>query len=230
MKRHPRVRRTSTTVATKGASPGMMTEAGSARTVSRSGLMLRGPHFITADGLVDFGPYAAPPDHEEPWPWLGAAATEIARVNEAVRAGVSTVVTGQGADELLDMGPYHLTDLLRRGEVIHAWRAAGVRQEVAHLREAGLLTPVALLSRGTERPATLPRSGRDCPGSARTPVALSGPQRRCPKSLPGRRKTLRAGRARSRCGLLTPVARISAPDDRLPGQTPLRKLSRCNAL
>jgi asparagine synthase (glutamine-hydrolysing) len=82
------------------------------------------PHFITGDGLLDFAPYSSPPDHEEPWPWLSMAGTEMARVEEAARAGVATVLTGQGADELLDMGPYHLTDLLRRGRLISAWRKA----------------------------------------------------------------------------------------------------------
>jgi asparagine synthase (glutamine-hydrolysing) len=82
------------------------------------------PHLIPADGLLDFAPYAAPPHHEEPWPWLGAAGTEMARVAEARKAGVSTVLTGQGADELLDLGPYHLTDLLRRGRLLRAWREA----------------------------------------------------------------------------------------------------------
>jgi asparagine synthase (glutamine-hydrolysing) len=52
------------------------------------------------------------------------AGTEMARVEAARRAGVDSVLTGQGADELLDMGPYHLTDLLRRGRLLRAWREA----------------------------------------------------------------------------------------------------------
>jgi asparagine synthase (glutamine-hydrolysing) len=82
------------------------------------------PHFIRGDELLDFATYAAPPEHEEPWPWLSMAGTEMARVAEAAGAGVATVLTGQGADELLDMGPYHLTDLLRRGRWLRAWREA----------------------------------------------------------------------------------------------------------
>src|SRR5262249_37706774 len=68
-------------------------------------------------------------------------------------------------------------------------------------------------SRGTERETPLPTCGGDLPGSARTPVALSGQQRRGPKSLSERRKTPNAARGRSRRRLLTPVARLSAPDD-----------------
>ena len=82
------------------------------------------PHFIAADGLLDFGTYAAPPDHDEPWPWLSMVGTEMARTEEAWKAGAETALTGLGADELLDMGPYHLTDLLRRGRLLRAWREA----------------------------------------------------------------------------------------------------------
>lgn len=80
------------------------------------------PHLIKGDGLLDFAPYVAPPAHEEPWPWLSMAGTEMARLDTAVNAGAQTILTGQGADELLDMGPYHLTDLLRRGRLVRAWR------------------------------------------------------------------------------------------------------------
>jgi asparagine synthase (glutamine-hydrolysing) len=82
------------------------------------------PHFIAADGLLDFSTYATPPEHDEPWPWLSMAGTEMARVEVAWKAGADTVLTGQGADELLDMGPYHLTDLLRRRRLLRAWREA----------------------------------------------------------------------------------------------------------
>ena len=82
------------------------------------------PHLIAGDGLLDFAPYAAPVIHEEPWPWLSMAGTETARTAAAQSAGVQTVLTGQGADELLDMGPYHLTDLLRKGRWVRAWREA----------------------------------------------------------------------------------------------------------
>ena len=81
-------------------------------------------HLIAGDRLFDFAPYAAPPEHDEPWPWLGMAETELARADEAERAGVDTVLTGQGADDLLDLGPHHLADLLRRGRLLLAWREA----------------------------------------------------------------------------------------------------------
>jgi asparagine synthase (glutamine-hydrolysing) len=93
------------------------------------------PHFIAADGLLDFASYSAPPHHDEPWPWLSMAGTEMARVEEAARAGVATVLTGQGADELLDMGPYHLADLLRRGRLIRVWREACA---AAHAENCGV--------------------------------------------------------------------------------------------
>jgi asparagine synthase (glutamine-hydrolysing) len=93
------------------------------------------PHFIAGDALLDFEPYFTPPDHEEPWPWLGAAGTERARTDAAIKAGVRTVLTGQGADEFLDLGPYHITDLLRRGRFFRAWRAASA---AAHGENCGI--------------------------------------------------------------------------------------------
>ena len=39
--------------------------------------------------------------------------------------GARTVFTGIGADELLNVPPYHLTDLLRRGRLWAAWDESG---------------------------------------------------------------------------------------------------------
>lgn len=83
------------------------------------------PHFLAADDLLDFGHFENPPYHEEPWPWLSMVEMEVARVDAAEQLGAQTVLTGQGADELLDMGPYHLTDRLRRGRLLQAWLEAG---------------------------------------------------------------------------------------------------------
>src|SRR5207249_871939 len=38
--------------------------------------------------------------------------------------GATTIMSGLGADEMLDMRPYHLTDLLRRGRLWAAWSEA----------------------------------------------------------------------------------------------------------
>jgi asparagine synthase (glutamine-hydrolysing) len=42
----------------------------------------------------------------------------------AARAGVDTVLTGFGADDIFDMQPSHIADLLRRGQLWAAWREA----------------------------------------------------------------------------------------------------------
>jgi asparagine synthase (glutamine-hydrolysing) len=82
------------------------------------------PYFIVGDGLLNFDSYADPIAHDEPWPWLSTAEIEAARVEVAARAGVATVLTGQGADELLDTGPYQIADHLRRGRLRRAWAEA----------------------------------------------------------------------------------------------------------
>jgi asparagine synthase (glutamine-hydrolysing) len=79
------------------------------------------PHLIQADDLLNFDRFEDPPAHEEPWPWLSTAEVELARVEVARRIGAATVLTGQGADELLDTGPHHITDHFRSGRLRRAW-------------------------------------------------------------------------------------------------------------
>jgi asparagine synthase (glutamine-hydrolysing) len=82
-------------------------------------------HMIEADDIASFDLYTDPPHHDEPWPWLGAAEAEAARATVAARVVAVTVLTGQGADELLDTGPYHIAERLRRGRILAAWSEAG---------------------------------------------------------------------------------------------------------
>lgn len=81
-------------------------------------------HDIPADDLLNFDAYAAPPYHHEPWPWLSTVEMETARLRVAAAVGARTVLTGHGADEMINTGPYHLTDLLRRGRWVRAWSEA----------------------------------------------------------------------------------------------------------
>ncbi len=88
--------------------------------LARGGIGME-PHFIVGDGFLNFDRYADPVPHDEPWPWLSTAEIETQRVEVAAQAGANTVLTGQGADEFLDTGPYHIADHIRHGRLRHAW-------------------------------------------------------------------------------------------------------------
>jgi asparagine synthase (glutamine-hydrolysing) len=45
-------------------------------------------------------------------------------MDAAANAGATVILTGQGGDDMLDMLPYHLADLIRRGHFMAAWREA----------------------------------------------------------------------------------------------------------
>lgn len=81
-------------------------------------------HRIPADRLLNFNDFADPPPHDEPWtglPWLG---TGRALINCAAQAGMSSILTGAGADQILEVLPFYLTDLVRRGHLYTAWQSA----------------------------------------------------------------------------------------------------------
>src|SRR5262249_10517714 len=82
-------------------------------------------HRFAGDALMQFAPFADPPPHDERCPAPGSLAPAEAMTAGAARVGATTVLTGLGADELFDVPPYHLTDLLRRGRLLAAWAEAG---------------------------------------------------------------------------------------------------------
>jgi asparagine synthase (glutamine-hydrolysing) len=82
------------------------------------------PHRIDADELLDFADFDTAPPHDEPHPWLCRLGSLDALDAAAARAGAATVMTGVGADEMLDMQPTYLADLLRSGRLWAAWSEA----------------------------------------------------------------------------------------------------------
>jgi asparagine synthase (glutamine-hydrolysing) len=84
-------------------------------------------HRVVGDDLLDFDSFTRPPVHEEPWPGLPCLAPECALLDEAERAGVSTLLTGSGGDALFDVPPFFLADLVRRGRLWAAWRESCAR-------------------------------------------------------------------------------------------------------
>jgi len=82
------------------------------------------PHRIDGDDILDFGNFDTAPAHDEPYPWLFRLGFQDALDAAAQRAGAATVMTGLGADEMLNMQPSYLADLLRSGRLWTAWSEA----------------------------------------------------------------------------------------------------------
>jgi asparagine synthase (glutamine-hydrolysing) len=81
-------------------------------------------HTIAADDLLDFDSFTDPPPHDEPYVGLWRLGMDRATVETAATSGAVTLLTGLGADELLDVQPFHLTELLRQGRLRTAWAEA----------------------------------------------------------------------------------------------------------
>jgi asparagine synthase (glutamine-hydrolysing) len=81
-------------------------------------------HRIPADELLDFDSFTDPPFHDEPYVGLWRLGMDRATVNAAASFGAATMLTGIGADEMLDTQPFHITELLQRGRLHLAWTEA----------------------------------------------------------------------------------------------------------
>ncbi|MGY1763336.1 asparagine synthase-related protein [Geodermatophilus sp. SYSU D00779] len=79
---------------------------------------------LDGDHLLDFDAFADPPEHDEPYPGLWRMAMDRALTLAAFEAGAERVLTGIGADEVLDTHPFHLAADLRSGRLVGAWREA----------------------------------------------------------------------------------------------------------
>jgi len=65
-------------------------------------------HQVIGDNLLDFDIFHNPPLHDEPYAGLWRFAMDQGTILAAADAGASTLLTGLGADELLDWHPFHL--------------------------------------------------------------------------------------------------------------------------
>lgn len=80
------------------------------------------PHFVRGDELLAYDSFVAAPILDEPSPQLFDLAKDLALFAAADAAGVETVLTGDGGDDLLDIPPFVIADLLRRGRLRAAWQ------------------------------------------------------------------------------------------------------------
>lgn len=81
-------------------------------------------HRIVADDILHFDDFADPPPHDEPCVGLWCMGTERVLTNEAAALGAHTILTGRGGDDLLDIMPFYLTDLVRKARLRSAWKGA----------------------------------------------------------------------------------------------------------
>jgi asparagine synthase (glutamine-hydrolysing) len=81
-------------------------------------------HRVIADDMLQYDGLPHVPSHDEPLNGLWGAPSGMAMVERAAAAGATAMITGQGGDDLLDMWPFHLADLIRRGRLTAAWSEA----------------------------------------------------------------------------------------------------------
>jgi asparagine synthase (glutamine-hydrolysing) len=83
------------------------------------------PHRINGDEVLEFGCCDTAPAHDEPCPGLmRLGVADQALTDAAAGAGVATIMTGFGADDIFTPLPFHLTELLRGGRLWAAWSEA----------------------------------------------------------------------------------------------------------
>jgi asparagine synthase (glutamine-hydrolysing) len=132
-------------------------------------------HRIVADTMLDFDGFDDPPFHDEPFVRAPFIESQLALVRAAVGAGAATVLTGEGADDLLVVSGRHIADLARHGRLGTAWRAAR-RQGAARNTSGGSIfyrEVVAPVSTGWRRrlaAAGLAGHGRRAPHHDETSV------------------------------------------------------------
>jgi len=87
----------------------------------QSGLLA---HRLSGDALAQYDALLAPPEHDEPCPALLSMGIDRATTALAASVGAETILTGLGGDEVADVPPYHIADLLRAGRLAAAWGEA----------------------------------------------------------------------------------------------------------
>lgn len=103
-------------------------------------------HRVAADQLLDFDGFTDPPLHDEPWaglPWLG---TGRALVEAGAQERVTSILTGEGADQIVNVPPFYIVDALRRGRIREAWRDASQFASANTCSVWSILRPFCVIS------------------------------------------------------------------------------------
>jgi len=84
------------------------------------------PIFVNGDDMLDFSNFGdATPPHDEPYAGLWRSNMDGTIVDVARRAGCETMLSGIGADEIADLLPFHIADLIGNRRWLAGWRESG---------------------------------------------------------------------------------------------------------
>lgn len=104
------------------------------------------PIRVNGDDVLDFDNLETAPAHDEPSHGLvRMCAADQALAEAAAQQGVTTIMTGFGADDLFAVQPFHLADLLRGGKWLTAWREATTWGRAKNCHAWELLGPFGYL-------------------------------------------------------------------------------------
>lgn len=81
-------------------------------------------HRIAADELLPYDGLLEEPNCDEPFADLLDLARDQVILDKAMSVGVKTLLTGHGGDDVFEVPPFHISELLRAGEFRTAWREA----------------------------------------------------------------------------------------------------------
>lgn len=101
-------------------------------------------HRIVADDILDYDSFSDRCLYDEPYSGFFRKRGDIVMTDTAAAAGCDTILTGNGADEVLDAAPYYLADLVRAGHVRQAWSEASIWAKAHHKSPWSLLGPFGL--------------------------------------------------------------------------------------
>ena len=103
------------------------------------------PHFVDGDKALDFQWFKETiPEHDEPYPGLFHLAMEKVLVDLASQLDVTTILTGGGAELIVEGNRYHLADLLRRGRWQKALQIARQWAQAKNVSTWSILSQLAV--------------------------------------------------------------------------------------
>ena len=108
-------------------------------------------HRMVADDLLDFDSFIDTPLLDEPYAGLWRLAMDRVFIDVAEQVGSETILTGIGADEIHDVQPFYLTDLLRKGQFHNAWQEACKWARARNCSPWAVLFPFGITNLGPAR-------------------------------------------------------------------------------